>query len=326
MRFLLCFWIVICHCSKASISKNYKKYFNKGFHVPTFFLISFYFFYDSISQRAIGKIIARFQRLFIPYIFWPLFIFISNNLLYKIISVGQFAYKLKIKDLFVQLVVGAKYHTIFWFQFNLIIISLFFTIVSLKVKAKLLTILQTIGVLSFYIHITKLNYKLFASTLDSMKSIGTLLEMMPLAVVGCIYRAINLFKIYNNFSIYHYINLSFIIYILFKYSIIFPSDGFFYPNILLNVFASTILFMLFSSLSLEDITNKKLKLILQILTKYTAGIYYIHPIYRDYLRRFSSYFRKRDYFSTLIIYIICYINCFIGNQLFKNSKFKYLFL
>lgn len=117
-----------------------------------------------------------------------------------------------------------------------------------------------------------------------------------------------------------------IIYILFYFDIFINKKGFFYPNILLNVLASTTLFLFFFSLPFENLKNYRLNQIIKNITKYTGGIYYIHPIYRDYFRKYLSYFSKRNYYNSFIIYIICYINCFLGNKLVKNSKFKYLFI
>ena len=88
LRFLLCLWVLIIHCSY--IENRHKKYFGKGFHVPTFILLSFYFFYNNINRRNIPKIILRFQRLLIPYILWPIIILLVNNFLISFFSVGQF--------------------------------------------------------------------------------------------------------------------------------------------------------------------------------------------------------------------------------------------
>jgi len=81
LRFLLCFWIIIIHCSH--VKKNHKKYLGKGFHVPTFIFLSFYFYYPTIAKKDINKVISRFQRLLIPYILWPLIRLILSLKKYK---------------------------------------------------------------------------------------------------------------------------------------------------------------------------------------------------------------------------------------------------
>ena len=115
LRFLLCLWIVIAHCSY--IKPEHYKYVMRGFHVPIFILLAFYFFYPSLSLRKIEKIIIRFKRLLIPYILWPLIIIILNNALIKLFSFGQFRQYLPYKYLYYQYIIGTPIHNVFWFQF-----------------------------------------------------------------------------------------------------------------------------------------------------------------------------------------------------------------
>ena len=116
LKALLCLWIVIIHCSNSTNKRV--KYLRRGFHVPTFFMMSFYFFYPILSERIKTKIIFRFQRLIIPYIIWPIIIFSLNNILMKTISFGQFKSKISFKELYLQLIFGARFHWIFWYQFK----------------------------------------------------------------------------------------------------------------------------------------------------------------------------------------------------------------
>ena len=122
LRSLLCLWIVIVH--QSIIKKKHIKYLKRHFHVPTFIFLSFIFFYPSLYARVINKILSRFQRLLIPYIFWPLLILIVNNFLFFFFSFSQFSRLLTLKDIYIQIIIGSKYHEIFWFQFNLIFSSL----------------------------------------------------------------------------------------------------------------------------------------------------------------------------------------------------------
>ena len=92
LRMILCFWIILLHCSNVKKEHIYFLY-GRPIHVPTFVFISFYFFYKNLSSRDISKIILRFQRLLIPYIIWPLiiliinFIFIKNKILFSILLI-----------------------------------------------------------------------------------------------------------------------------------------------------------------------------------------------------------------------------------------------
>ena len=325
LRFILCLWVVVIHCS--TIKKEHSKYLGRSFHVPTFILISFYFYYKILTNRIINKIIARFQRLLVPYILWPIIILISNNLLLLIFSIGQFNNKLTLYDLYIQLLTGARYHNIFWFQFNIIIISLFFTIISFIFKINSIKVFQLMGVASLYIHISMINYNIFNSyTFKLRQSLGSIIELTPLAVIGCIFWSTKILQYKIIYNINFPIMMFCIIYIFFRFDIFIYYPGFWYPNVFLNIFASITLFLLFGSLSLDNIKNSIPKIIIKIITKFTGGIYYLHIIYRCYLRKYSSYFNKKTYLGSFIIYIICYFNCFFGYKLFYNSKLKYLFI
>ena len=278
LRFILCLWVVIIHCS--IIKNEHKKYLLRGFHVPTFILISFYFYYPSIQKRNIIKINSRFQRLLLPYILWPILKLISNNF---IISTGQFKTKLSVYDLFLQLLTGYQFHHIFWFQFNLIILSLYLTIISFIFKQKFLNVLKFLGIVSLYIHYSGTNFLIFSSFCKKFNVVlGSFLELMPLSIIGFIFRSINLLDVAKNIPLHLKFVLFFLIHFLFRYNIFIYYPGFKYPNIILNILASTILFLLFGSLDLNGLVI--INSIIKFITKYTGGIYYIHPLIRVYLQ------------------------------------------
>ena len=279
LRFLLSLWIVIIHCS--SLKKNHQKYLLKGFHVPTFILLSFFFYYSVFSRRIISKIIVRFQRLLIPYILWPLLIILLNNFFLFAFSFGQYDKILALKDFYIQILMGAGFYLIFWFHFNLIFISLFFTIISFIFKKITLHILIFLSILSFYFHYSKLNFNFFTKFNKYYRfNMGSLIEVTPFSVFGCLFSSINILSEIKNYSLYSsiYFNFifSFIMFILFKYDIFINHAGFRYPDILLNSFASNVLFLLFGSMRFDKIGNEKFIFFVRNLTKYTGGIYYLN--------------------------------------------------
>ena len=125
LRFLLCFWVVIFHCS--NYKKKHSKYILRAFHVPTFFVISFYFFYPILFKKNIDKNITRFHRLLIPYLLWPILLLIMDNII-KRIFLGHVNMKVSLKKLFLQILFGVGINGVFWFHFTLIFISLLFSI------------------------------------------------------------------------------------------------------------------------------------------------------------------------------------------------------
>ena len=283
LRSILCLWVVTIHCSR--VKNEHKIYLGRGFHVPTFILISFYFYYPMIEKRIIIKIITRFQRLLFPYILWPIIKFIINNFFMTTFSSNRFKTKLSLYDIYLQLLTGARYHMIFWFQFNLIFLSIFSTIIAFQFKEKFLVVMKFIGILSLYLHYSGINVKMFSSFKKPFQmTLGSLQELMPLSIIGYIFGSLNLLFIAKNIPKHIQFILFFLIYFLFRYNIFILHPGFMYPNIILNILSSTILFISFGSLNLNGLSG--INSLLTYITKYTGGIYYIHPIFRIYLQKY----------------------------------------
>ena len=150
LRMILAFWVLIYHCYKKSKSIQ-NIICSRLFHVPTFMLLSFYYFYPCLSSRNIEKTIQRFERLFIPYIIWPFIIYIFNNLFLSIFKFSVFNKKLLLKDFYIQILIGTKYYSIFWYHFDLIYITFLFTIIFFIFKNNCLLILQIIAITIIYL-------------------------------------------------------------------------------------------------------------------------------------------------------------------------------
>lgn len=322
LRFILCLWIVILHCS--NVKNEHKKYIGRGFHVPTFILISFYFYFPTIKNRNILKINSRFQRLLLPYCVWPIIRFILNNFLIETLSIEVLNKKLSLYDFYLQILTGCQFHRIFWFQFNLIFLSLFITIISFIFKKNFLLILKFLGFSCLYMHCSEKYLKILYYFHKRFQiSLGSLYELFPLSVLGCIFCSIDLLIIIKNIPKHIHIILFLSLYCLFRYNIFIIHPGFMYPHIVLNSLASTILLILFGSLNLNKL--RAINSIIIYITKYTGGVYYIHPIVRDFLQKYILFFKKKSYFSSFVVYYICFFFCYLGTSLFKNYKLKYLF-
>lgn len=154
-------------------------------------------------------------------------------------------------------------------------------------------------------------------------SLGSLQELTPLSVMGCIFGSIDLLIIAQNIPKHLQFILFVFIHFLFRYNIFILYSGFRFPNIILNILSSTILCVFFGSLKFNKF--RAISQIIKYITKYTGGIYYIHPFLRDYLQKYILYFKKKSYNSSMVIYLMCYIICYFGTSLFKNYKLKYLF-
>lgn len=325
LRMIHSYFIVMVHCCKIKNRILFNLIIRKPFHVPSFFLISFYFFYNSIFSRNIKKIKARFLRLLIPYIIWPLLIFIFNNLFFKFFRFSQFKRFLSFKELVIQIIFGRKFHDVFWFQFNLIFITLLFTILSFALNKIFLNILVIFGIISYYLQYSSLNYNFFISyRMHISHSLGMIVEMMPIAVTGILLGSINSISklIINKKKSLLYILL--VLILILKVDIFNRPKGFDYPGITLNI-GAILLFNCFGILLIDIKLNQHLILFILNITNYTGGVYYLHTILRDILKQKLIIIKNRNYLGAIMIYLLCYLICFFGNILFGKTKLKYLF-
>jgi len=189
-----------------------------------------------------------------------------------------------------------------------------------------LNIILLLGIIAFNLTISRLNYNFFSSYGFSGKNLGSVIDLMPIVAIGCIFRSMDILSKIKHFSKYFYLLLLNLIFLLFEYDIFVNIPELRFSNVLLFLSAAVIFFILFGSISFDKIKNKKIILILMNITKFTGGIYYTHPTFLAYLVKLSSFFKKRNYINALLIYIISYCFCLIGSKLFINNKLKYLFI
>ena len=288
-------------------------------------IISFYFCFKNLSQRNINKIKLRFERLLIPYIIWPILILFINNILISLGFHTIYNRKFKIYDLILQYIFGRHIHKIFWFQFQILIITLYFSIISFAFPKNYLSILYFSLIISYLLQYSGINFKYFSRYKDSnCRNVGSIVEILPLAVTGIIFGSINIINIMNNFKITCIIISIIIIYFLFEYNIFNDILGFRYPGIKVNM-GGIFLFLCFSVLPIEKIKSRNFIRFINCLTRYTGGIYYLHFILFLYLRKKLSVINNSTIYGSIIIYSLNYLLCFIGTKIFHNTKLIYLF-
>ena len=136
-------------------------------------------------------------------------------------------------------------------------------------------------------------------------------------------------KILNKLHKYRILSIicsSLLILIYFKYYFLFfVNVPLSYKGLVDNIFTLE-LFIFFAMIPFDKINNKHLYNVLVKMTNYTGGVYYIHIFIIKLLSRNSQVIRDRNVKSCLIVYIICYLICVIFSKIFKQSKFKYLFI
>ena len=326
LRMIFSYFIVVVHCCYIKNRFLYKLLINKPFHISFFLLTSFYFSYNTFISKNILKIKLRFVRILVPYIIWPIIFYIINNTFYIFFRFSIYKRKLLFKQLIIQIILGRNYHGVFWFQFNLIFISLLFAILSfIFLKKNFLIILQIIGIFAYYLQYYSLNYKFFFSYNDNLRySVGSIAEMLPIAVTGVVLSSINLIE---KLRVVRKQSLLFIIIIfilIFDTDVIISPKGFFYPGILINI-GAILFFSFFGLILINESLNKKLILIISYITSFTGGVYYLHTVIRNILIPNISLVKYKTYLGALIIYITCFLICLIGNKILGKTKLKYLF-
>ena len=314
LRLLLCFWVVIHH----SCSNVYK--FKGKFHVPTFMIMSFYFYYKTLKTKNITKIKERFQRITIPYIIWAIFIFIFNNIFFKLFGFSIYKKKLLIKELVLQLIFGTKYHFIFYYQFNLILVTILLNIISFLFHKYFIFIFQILLIIAYLFQYTYWNFLIFEKYSFLVRySLGNILELLPFAVTGvtlCYLDIVTKLKKLKILTILTIFYIGVILFFILEFDIFVRIKGFWFPGILLNI-GGICIFILFSLFSFQ---NKKIIFLLKIITKFTGGIYYIHMLFYHSLIQKFLFIQKRTIYGSIFIY-----TCYLGNKLLFKTKFKLLF-
>ena len=292
LRVIMSFWVILYHCLKTNNKYLYKYILSKKFHVPTFMFISFYYFYQHLKLKNINKIKERILRLFIPYFIWPLFIWILNYYF----RYNRCNIKIYLIDLLYQLTYGFKVYGIIWFNGNLILFTIFFTIISLIFRKNYINILQFISIIIYMFNCSGYIPKISEQKL-LWKFLGRILGMFPIAVAGLSISSMNLLielKKYRNRAIFIcFMNIFFLI----KYDIFIIKNGYVYRSILF-IIAAINFFFGFALIDFNNINNRIIKII-KYITKYTGGIYYIHMIVMKNLRKKIKVINNRtvDFFE-----------------------------
>lgn len=326
LRMISSLWVVTNHCYFSKYNKHIHYYLHqKPFHVPNFMFLSFYFFYNHLSERNINKIIQRFKRLLIPYLIWPFIFLIINNICFKMFGWGNYRCSLAIKDYLIQIIIGKKYSSHFWYLCVVLFFSLFFAIISFINPKYFLFIIQLVGFFVYRIHRSKIYSYLKEKNLFKI-SLVLAIRFFPIAVFGLTFGSFKLIFKLKKFYIRTIIINIITIYFLFKYNIFTFDDIYIYQDVDTITIGSINFFTLFGLIPFYNFNNAKFISILKYITNYTGGIYYLHTFILFFLDKIFKSVRKRTFFGVFIIYINVYFLCFIGHKILKNSKMKYLFI
>lgn len=315
LRMILCFWILSFHC----LEKNEINYFlfyitkTKFYHVPCFAFISFYFSFNIFFDRNVIKFKRRLERLLIPYIIWPLIIFIINNIFYKRNSIS-------LHQLKIQIIVGRQFMVPLWYLFSMIFISITFFILSNLFQNHFIFFIKLLMIFSYIFQYSS-SYRFFDEYKRNVKlPILDTISILPLSIIGILFASSKLIEFFQR-NRKNSLSFSFILlFLLFKYNIFVELEGY---NGIINIFSSLFFFIGFYLLPIENIYSVIQKIIKQI-TSYTNGIYCLQSKMISFIR--ANFGLKGTFKSCIIIYLFSYLVSFIGMKICSKNKFKYLFI
>lgn len=324
LRAILSFWVILFHC--LNMKYAYHKFFfftkTKFYHVPSFTFISFYFTSNIIIKKNLNKIICRFERLFIPYLIYPILVWLINNFAFVVFKTNRYKRIIILKELFLQLLLGYQFLIILWFLFCLIILNIIFIVFSYIFKNNFIFILLIIGTLSIYLQYSKIDYFLYNYHYKIQTPLSNSLSQLPIAIAGISFASSNIIINIKNVKSGVFISLInfLLIFVLFKYDIFTRMRTF---NGFENIFASFLFFIGFYYLPLDKINNS-IKFIIKTITNYTQGIYCLHVIIRDYIH--LTFDKNKTFTGCIIIYLLSYLISFISMKIVGKTKLRYLFV
>lgn len=325
LRMILSYLILQLHCYNIKLTKNKILIFlfkADGFYVPTFYIIAYFFSFKDLQLKNIFKIRLRLKRIIIPYIIWPLLFFIRNNINYYFYKENN---NHKIKGLVIQLLCGVGIHSVFWFQCNLILSYILFSIFIFILESNYLFIMQLIGIGGYCFFCIQYYYNLFNKCKHEVRilirdfsyvlfygAIGISLS----SLVKIIY-----LKKHRKKSIFFTL---IILYLLKDFDIIIKKC--FYLRCAIFGIGSVSLFILFSMLLFDGKNNEKNDFIIKNMTNYTGGIYYLHTKINKILSGKLLLMKNKTFIGCILNYLLCYSICFLGIKTLGKTQLKYLFI
>ena len=245
--------------------------------------------------------------------------FIFNYILVRILNITEFQKKLELKDLVYQLIVGFKFQVVFYYQFNLIFMTIIFSIIAILFNNNFIIIFQMLLIIAYFFQYSCWNKYIFSQYSPIFKiPLGSFLELLPFAITGTTLHYLDMIiklKKSKQLSIFF---IEVIIFFILKFDIFIKILGFFFPGIFLDI-GGICIFILFSLFSFQ---NKKL---LRIITKFTGGIYYIHKACYFILKKKLHFVKNNTFHGSVLVYLISYIICYYGNKYTYNTKLRLLF-
>ena len=325
LRMILSFLIVLVHNLDAYYAYYKLNNFPQkhlAYYVPTFFFISFYFSYNTLTSRNIEKIKERFIRILVPYLGWPIIFWLRDYYLYYRYGIKG---NILLRNMYIQIIIGCRIHGVFWFLFNILFLNNVFVIIIFLFKKKYFYVLFIITLL-FYIFSHSIYGKQFFNLFNFNPighSISPIPKMILYSFTGFFCASKNLIKHLYNYRCIILILCGLLLFIILHYNVFVKVPSFF-SGIMIDLFIINT-FSFFSMIPFDKIKNTFIFSILKQITSHTGGVYYLHTKCYEILRRYIKPISRRSFQGCLLSYLYCYLLCVICSFLFRKSKIKHLF-
>lgn len=326
LKVILAFLVLVWHNFDYKSSKNKTIIFitkNRKHHVPSFFIMSFYFMAPHLFSLNFKILINRLFRLYIPYIIWPIIFYKLNGYLNRYYHKN---FPDSNEELKMQLLTGKRFDFPLWFQCDLINLTILFFVIIFIFRKLSVYIFEIIIILVYAVEYSGYKYTniLKKYLWNDAWRITFLFNSIPHTISGLLLGFHKMIDIIQKHKIRTFV-LSFLIYnIIADYNIFRNIKGSMYPGLNLNI-QSICLVFIFSIFPSHYITNKYIQKLINIITSYTAGIFYIHVPIHKYLKDYSYNMRKRTFKGMIQEYLICYFICFIGMLIFGKTPLRHMF-
>ena len=325
LKTFLAVLVIAAHQFSRNTTKNeiiLKIYDNRNIHVPSFFIMSFYFTCHNLLSQNPKKILSRFVRLLIPYIGWPIIIKQTNRIYNQ-------KYKTKFPDsieiLKSQLFWGHEYLSQFWFQWDLIVTTLLFVLIILIFRKNCLFILILILILFYYCQYSGNYFQKYLPIQKNNKyTILRMFEMVPLGVTGFIIGYFNIINKINKYKFQTLVISCITYHIVNNYQLFRIVKITLYSGIELNIKSICAIFI-FSLFPSDKITDKNLQKVFNLLTNYSAGLFYLHIPVRNYGSKYIDEIKNQTFLGIVYNFLICYSISVVGDLIFGKTPLKYLF-
>lgn len=184
LRVFLSFMVVMDHIYNRQEIKKYLRFLH--YHIPSFFVISFYFTYRTLTSFNVQKIKLRLERLLIPYFSWCTISWIIRNIYFYILKKQ---YRHSLTDYIINLINGHIFNVVLWFQNILILVTFVFLIIIYIFQSYYSFTLIILGIIAYLFQYTEANYYFFNKyfSVHYRLTFGRFAEAIPLSVTGFIF-------------------------------------------------------------------------------------------------------------------------------------------